>query len=49
MYFISMKMTFTNQIISTNFYLTQDFTGAYTFASLSGTPTQDKPNGILYL
>ena len=38
-----------NFFATTNFYLSGDFTRAYTFASLSGSPTQDKLNGILYL
>lgn len=38
-----------NFFATTNFYLSSNFTGAYTFASLSGEPTQDQPNGILYL
>ena len=38
-----------NFFATTNFYLSGDFTSAYTSASLSGSPTQDKLNGILYL
>lgn len=38
-----------NFFATTNFYLSSNFTGAYTFVSLSGQPTQDQTNGILYL
>ena len=38
-----------NFFATTNFYLSTDFTGAYTFSSLSGSPTLDQFNGILYL
>jgi hypothetical protein len=38
-----------NFFATTNFYLSSDFSIAYTSASLSGSPTQDKLNGILYL
>lgn len=38
-----------NFFATTNFYLSGDFNKVYTFASLSGSPTQDKLNGILYL